>query len=126
MFKEDDSEPIYCDDEAEIYRKLGLSYIPPELREDLGEIDAALAGKLPELSRPESVKGIFHVHTDYSDGVNSLREMAEAAMGRGYQYLGIATIVRRRYMLGDEWRKAGKQFEAIDELNLEYPDFRIF
>ena len=127
LFKEDDSEPIYCDDEAGIYQQLGLAYIPPELREDQGEIEAALAGKLPELIGPESVKGIFHVHTNYSDGVNSLREMAEAAMRRGYQYLGIADHSQVAvYAGGLNSETLKKQFEAIDELNLEYPDFRIF
>ncbi len=127
LFKEEDSEPIYCDDEAGIYRRLGLTYIPPELREDLGEIEAALAGKLPELIRPEAIKGIFHVHTNYSDGVNSLREMAEAAIRRGYRYLGITdhsgTAV---YARGLSSEILLKQFEEIEELNREYPDFRIF
>lgn len=127
LFKEDDSEPIYCDDEAGIYQQLGLAYIPPELREGLGEIEAAFAGKLPVLIRPESIKGIFHVHTDYSDGVNSLREMAEAVMRRSYQYLGIADHSQVAvYAGGLNGERLEKQFEAIDELNLEYPDFRIF
>lgn len=127
LFKEEDSGPIYCDDEAGIYLQLGLAYIPPELREGLGEIEAALAGELPELIWPEAIKGIFHVHTNYSDGVNSLREMAEAANRRGYRYLGIAdhsgTAV---YARGLSSEILLKQFEEIEELNREYPDFRIF
>lgn len=127
LFKEEDSGSIYCDDEAGIYRRLGLAYIPPELREGLGEIEAALAGELPELIRPEAIKGIFHVHTNYSDGVNSLREMTEAAIRRGYRYLGIAdhsgTAV---YARGLSSEILLKQFEEIEELNREYPDFRIF
>jgi DNA polymerase (family 10) len=127
LFKEDGAAPVYCDDEAGIYQELGLAYIPPELREDMGEIEAALAGKLPELIGPEAIKGVFHVHTNYSDGVNSLREMAEAAIRRGYRYLGIADHSQVAvYAGGLNGETLEKQFEAIDELNREYPDFRIF
>jgi DNA polymerase (family 10) len=127
LFKEDGTGPIYYDDEAEIYHQLGLAYIPPELREDLGEIEAALAGKLPELIHPKAIKGIFHVHTNYSDGVNSLREMVEAAMRRGYQYLGIADHSQVAVYAGGLSKETlFKQFEEIEELNREYPNFRIF
>lgn len=127
LFKEDDSEPIYCDDEAEIYQKLGLKYIPPELREDMGEIKAAASDKLPELIGPESIKGIFHAHTSYSDGVNSLQEMAEAALGRGYRYLGITDHSQVAvYARGLSREALFKQFEEIEEFNREHPDFRLF
>ena len=127
LFKENDSEPIYCDDEAEIYQKLGLTYIPPELREDYGEIEAALNGRLPELTVPEAIQGIFHVHTDYSDGVNSLREMVEAVISRGYRYLGITDHSRVAvYAGGLTEAKLSKQFEEIKELNNLYPNFKIF
>lgn len=76
--------------EEEIYRALGLPFIPPELREDQGEIEAALAGRLPRLVEAGEIKGEFHVHTKYSDGLDSLQVMARAARERGYQYLGVA------------------------------------
>ncbi len=127
LFKEDDAKPIYCEDEAGIYQKLGLAYIPPELREDLGEIEAALNGKLPELIVPEGIQGIFHVHTDYSDGVNSLREMVEAVISRGYLYLGITDHSQVAvYAGGLTEAKLNKQFEEIEGLNNLYPSFKIF
>ena len=75
--------------ESEIYRHLGLSYIPPELREDEGEIEAAETGCLPDLLELEDIRGMTHCHTAYSDGRNSIEEMAVAAGGMGMTYLTI-------------------------------------
>ncbi|TCJ20528.1 DNA polymerase/3'-5' exonuclease PolX [Rubrobacter taiwanensis] len=73
--------------EEEIYERLGLPYIPPELREDRGEIEAAERGELPELIQLSDIRGDLHVHTNYSDGQGTLESMAEAAIGLGYEYL---------------------------------------
>jgi DNA polymerase (family 10) len=75
--------------ETEVYERLGLSYIEPELREGNGEIAAAVAGELPELVEIGDIRGDLHCHTTLSDGRNSLEEMAAAAMARGYAYLAI-------------------------------------
>ena len=75
--------------EAEVYARLGLDYIEPELREDNGEIAAAAAGELPELIELGDVRGDLHCHTTLSDGRNSLEQMAEAARERGYTYLAV-------------------------------------
>jgi len=75
--------------EEEIYAKLGLPLIPPELREDRGEIDAALAGKLPHLIQQSDLKGDLHTHTQASDGAATIEEMAQAAQALGYEYLAI-------------------------------------
>ncbi len=80
--------PIH--DEREFYRALGLDFIPPELREDTGEIQAAERGALPRLVELENLRGTFHCHTVASDGRATLEEMAEAARELGLQYLGIA------------------------------------
>ncbi|MEP6810845.1 MAG: helix-hairpin-helix domain-containing protein, partial [Chthoniobacterales bacterium] len=77
-------------EEADVYRALGLDYIPPELRENAGEFAAAAAGRLPRLIEKENLRGTFHCHTSASDGRNSLEEMANAARELGLQYLGIA------------------------------------
>lgn len=127
LFADEALAPIYCENEAEIYQKLDLKYIPPELREDMGEIEAAAAGNLPELIKPESIKGIFHVHTSYSDGVNSIREMVEVAMRRGYRYLGITDHSQVAvYARGLNRETLERQFIEIEELNREYSDFKIF
>ncbi|MFT5904886.1 MAG: DNA polymerase (family 10) [Cryomorphaceae bacterium] len=77
-------------DEADIYRALGLDFIPAELRENRGEIEAAERGGIPKLIELENLRGTFHNHTTASDGRNSLAEMAEAAIELGLEYLGIA------------------------------------
>ena len=76
--------------EAEIYTHLDLDWVPPELREDTGEIEAAMSGNLPELMDPSMLKGAFHNHTTASDGSASLVQMAQAAQGLGWEFLGIA------------------------------------
>ena len=76
--------------EAEIYTHLDLDWVPPELREDTGEIEAAMSGKLPELMEPSMLKGAFHNHTTASDGSASLVQMAQAAQSLGWEFLGIA------------------------------------
>ena len=77
------------EDEADVYARLGLPWIPPELRENRGELQAARAGRLPELVRVEDIRGDLHCHTDWSDGKLSLERMVEAAIGRGYSFLAI-------------------------------------
>ncbi len=80
-------ELLLAAEEAEVYERLGLAWIPPELREDDGEIEAAAAGALPDLLRPDQVRGDTHVHSDWSDGVDSIEAMARAARSRGREYL---------------------------------------
>src|SRR5437773_6728507 len=76
--------------EEDIYRHLGLAYIPPELREETGEIEAARQGKIPRLIEPEDLQGAFHVHTVASDGANTLEEMVGHAARMGLKYVGIS------------------------------------
>jgi DNA polymerase (family 10) len=72
-----------------VYERLGLAWIPPELREDQGEIEAALAGSLPRLVEIGDIKGDLHTHTNWTDGTDTLEEMARAAKARGYQYMAL-------------------------------------
>lgn len=76
--------------EEEVYQALGLAWIPPEMREDRGEIEAARAGTLPRIIEAGEVKGDLHVHCNWNGGANSIEELAAAALGMGYEYLGIA------------------------------------
>jgi DNA polymerase (family X) len=78
-----------CASEEQVYERIGLPYIEPELRENRGEIEAARAGKLPELVRIEDIRGDLHCHTTASDGRNSIEEMVRGAVERGYEYLAI-------------------------------------
>ncbi|NBC33258.1 MAG: DNA polymerase/3'-5' exonuclease PolX [Alphaproteobacteria bacterium] len=84
-----DEERVAGRDEEEVYGHFGLPYIVPELREDRGEIEAAREGRLPQLVRPEDIRGDLHCHTQFSDGAQSLAEMVDAAKALGYDYLAI-------------------------------------
>ena len=84
-----DDEELFFDCEEDLYGRLGLPWISPELREDRGEIEAALDGTLPRLVELSDIKGDLHVHSDWSDGKNSIEEMVEAAQALGYEYMAI-------------------------------------
>ena len=114
-------------DEAELYRALDLDFIPPELRENCGEIEAAAEGRLPRLLEPENLRGTFHCHTSASDGRNSLEEMATAAQDLGLQYLGIADHSRSSVQAGGLDRaRLRAQVAAIRALNKTFDGFRLF
>jgi len=104
--------------EEEVFRALGLPWIPPELREGNGEIDAAEAGQLPALVRLADLRGVFHNHTTESDGDHTLDQMAAAAEARGWEYLGISDHSKSSFQAGglDEARLA-KQLADIAALN---------
>ncbi len=110
--------------EASVYRALGLAFIPPELREDRGEIEAAREGRLPALVSAADLRGDLHAHTAATDGTASLEEMAEAARRRGFEYLAITDHSRRlRVARGLDERRLLEQIEAIDRLNERWKDF---
>jgi DNA polymerase (family 10) len=118
---------IRCKTEEEIYKALGLTYIPPELREDMGEIEAAEQGALPELVVPGDILGTFHVHTEFSDGVDSVAKMAGAARHMGLRYIGIADHSKSAYYAGGlSVEDLKRQWDIIDQYNHEHPDFHIF
>lgn len=89
VFREGTGEKIAGETEESVYEAIGLVWIPPELREDKGEIDAAAKGALPRLVTIEDIKGEIHSHTKWSDGMATVEEMARAAMERGYEYIAI-------------------------------------
>lgn len=112
--------------EKEIYAKLGLSYIEPELREARGEIEAAREGRLPDLIRPEDLRGDLQMHSTWSDGADELEKMAEAAKQKGYEYIAFTDhsfSVGVANGLSEE--RFRKQWKAIDELNDRMKPFRI-
>ena len=118
---------IPCKDEAEIYKKLGLAYIPPELREDMGEIQAAAEDRLPKLVQEKQLQGFLHVHTDWSDGVNTIEEMAQAAQTAGYRWMGVADHSQSAvYAHGIRSGDVAKYVEEIDQLNAKIKNFHVF
>lgn len=120
--------PLPIATEADLFAALGLHFIPPELREDLGELDRAEAGPLPPLVERADLTGTFHCHTDWSDGGNTLAEMAEAARAAGLAYLGIADHSRSAgYAGGLSVERVRDQWAAIDALNRKLgKSFRLF
>jgi len=120
--------PIKCKTEEDLFRALGLAYIPPELREDSGEFEAAERGPLPRLIELADLTGTFHCHTDWSDGGATLEEMAGAARASGLSYLGIADHSKSAgYAGGLTVERVRKQWAAIDKLNkASGKGFRLF
>lgn len=126
LFREGDARPVAARTEADMYEALGLAWIPPELREDRGEIEAAAADELPALLALEDVRGDFHVHSTWSDGKASIEAMARGAIARGYAYL---VVTDHSYGLGvtrglDPARTAARRRE-IAALNEALAPFRI-
>ena len=112
--------------EEEVYEKLGLPLIPPELREAEGEIEAARAHRLPHLVTVEDMRGDLHSHTDATDGRAPLAAMAEAAKSRGYAYYAVTDHSRRMTMAhGLDPKRLGRQIDAIARLNRELDGFTV-
>jgi DNA polymerase (family 10) len=137
-------EVMRCATEAEVYERLGLAYIEPELREGRGEIRASAEGSLPDLVELSDIRGDLHCHTTLSDGRNTLEEMAEAARARGYSYLAV-TDHSASHGFGNDvpadalWRRieeirafnagrrgfrllAGSEVNVLPDGSLDYPD----
>ncbi len=105
-------------DEAEVFAALGLPWIPPELREGNGEIEAAEKGALPKLVEFSDLRGVFHNHTTESDGDHTLEQMAAAAAAHGWEYLGISDHSKSSFQArGLDEERLGRQLEAIAKLN---------
>lgn len=114
------------ENEESIYRSLGLSYIEPELRENRGEVEAALEGKLPRLIGYKGVRGDLHVHTDWSDGAYSIREMADEAKRLGIEYLAVCDHSKTlRIARGLTEEGLTKQMKEIRKVNDEMEGFTI-
>ena len=122
-----DSEELQCSDEAALFAHLGLCYIPPEMREGLGEVEAAAAGTLPELVVAGDIRGMLHLHSTYSDGRDSLESMALAVRQRGYAYMGISDHSRSAaYAGGLQEDDILRQHDEIDALNDKLEEIHIF
>ena len=112
--------------EEDVYRALGLPWIPPELREGMGEVEAADAGQLPTLVEPGDVRGFLHCHSDYSDGADTVAEWAAAVAGAGYGYLGITDHSPAIAFGGGLQPEAvGRQHAEIEAENARRPGMRL-
>lgn len=125
-FKREDGSLILCPQETGVYETLGLSWVPPELREDRGEIQAAVADRLPSLVGWDDILGDLHAHTDWSDGAGTLEEMAESARQRGYRYLLISDHTQSLAVAsGLTPQQLRAQRAEIDALNKRWQDFTL-
>ena len=126
VFREKDGKKLGGREEGDIYRLLGLEYVPPELREDTGEIEAAAEGRLPRLVELSDIRGDLHLHTSWSDGSQSIEDLAETSIKRGYRYaavtdhskgLGVAHGLNEERIL--------EQLKLIEGLNRRLKSFRV-
>lgn len=118
---------VECAEEEDLFRALGLDHIPPELREDMGEIAAAAEHRLPRLIETSQLTGTFHCHTTASDGKATLEEMVEAAQSLGFSYLGIADHSQTAaYARGLQPDRVREQQRHIDARNARLGQFRIY
>jgi len=114
-------------EEGDLYRALGLDFVPPELRENCGEFDAAEKHSLPRLLEQDNLRGTFHCHTVASDGHNTLEEMATAAQELGMEYLGMAEHSKSSIQAhGIDAVKLRSQIAAIRKLNKKFNGFQVF
>ncbi|SNS35705.1 DNA polymerase (family 10) [Streptosporangium subroseum] len=116
---------IAAEHEEDVYRALGMQWIPPTLREDGGEITAALQGELPVLVTMDDLKGDLHTHTDLTDGIASLEDMVAAAHARGYSYYAVTDHAPDLAMQRMTLEKALEQREQLHRLQSKYPDMRL-
>lgn len=111
--------------EAEVYSTIGLPWIPPELREAHGEVEAARDGKLPKMLELSDILGDLQMHSQYSDGKNTVQEMVEACQARGYRYMAITDHSPALAMTGVKPSDFLDQYREIDALQQDYPELRI-
>jgi DNA polymerase (family 10) len=116
LFRAKSGKLIVAETEEEVYERLGLPWIPPTLREDRGEIDAAKRNELPTLVQEKDIKGDLHTHTDLTDGLAPLEEMIEAARGRGLKYYAVTDHAELLYMQRMTKEKALAQRKRLKEL----------
>ena len=125
LFKND--RLIKCSDEKDIFAFFSMDWIPPELRENFGEIEAAKNKTLPKLIEEKDIKGIFHIHTTYSDGKSSIEQVCEQLIKSGFMYAGISDHSKTAsYAGGMKNEDVEQYFKEIDKLNLKFSGFKIF
>ncbi|HLC21665.1 MAG TPA: helix-hairpin-helix domain-containing protein, partial [Candidatus Methylomirabilis sp.] len=126
VFKEATGKRIAGATEEEVYRAVGLPYIPPELREDAGEVEAALEGRLPDLLDLKDIRGDLHAHTNWSDGHHPLEALIEAAHRKGYDYIVVSDHSRSATVAGGlSEEKLLEQITKIRTLDKKYKNLRI-
>lgn len=124
----DRKEKYICGkNEEEVYKKLGMRYVEPEMRENTGEIELAMKNDLPSIIPYGSLKGDLHMHTTWTDGRNSTEEMVRAAIKLGYEYVAITDHTKSTYVAnGLDEKKVIKRLDEIEKVQKKYPQIKIF
>jgi DNA polymerase (family X) len=125
LFRVEDEELIAADTEEAVYERLGLPYIEPTLREDRGEVEAALAGELPDVVSLRQIRGDLHTHTDLTDGVATLEQMLEAAAAKRYAYYAVTDHAPNLYMQRMTDDKMLAQRQRIAKLQVRFPKMTV-
>lgn len=126
VFRESDGKRLAGREEEEVYAAIGLPFIPPELREDAGEIEAAAQGELPKLVTGGEIRGDLHAHTKWSDGAHDIAELAAQARARGYSYIAVTDHSKGLGIArGLDEKRLREQLGAIRRANAELGGFRI-
>ncbi len=124
--RDETGREIPLDDEHALYRALDLAYVPPELREGRGEVDAARDFRVPSLVEPGDIRGVLHCHSEYSDGGATIAEMAGAARAHGWSYLGVTDHSQSAFYAGGlSHDDVLRQHDEIDALNATLDGFRV-
>lgn len=126
VFKKKTSRMIAGLQEEDVYEALKLAFIPPELREDTGEVESAKKDKLPKLVELKDIKGDLHVHSDWSDGAHPIKDMAKFAQAKGYEYIAISDHTKSLPVAGGlNEKELAKQIKEIRKINKSLRGFRI-
>lgn len=126
LFKKDTEKYVAGKNEQEIYKKLGLQYIEPELRENRGEIEVAAKGKIPKIVQYNDINGDFHVHSLWSDGSDSIETIAEHAQKIGYKFIGIADHSQSLHVArGLSERQVIKKIKEVERINKKISDIKV-
>ena len=126
LYRREDDSLVEAEDEAKIYEALGMRWMPPELRENTGEIEAAIEDKLPNLVTLDDIKGDLHVHTDYSHAIDPLDKMVQKAVEMGHQYMAITDHSQSLVIAkGLSEEKLMRQLDEVRRLDDEYSEIKL-
>ncbi|HHV17384.1 MAG TPA: DNA polymerase/3'-5' exonuclease PolX [Thermoanaerobacterales bacterium] len=126
IFEKDGGRAFYPESEEEFYRKLGMSYIIPELREDRGEIEAAMEGRLPDVIKQKDIRGDLHIHSNFSDGVSSIESIVRRAKALGYEYIAITDHSKSlKIARGLDESRLKEQINIIKKINNKIKGIRV-
>jgi len=126
LFKKNTEKYVAGKTEEEVYAKLGLQYIEPELREKRGEIEAAAKGKLPKLVQYDDINGDFHIHSLWSDGSDSIETIAQHAQNRGYEFIGVADHSQSlKVARGLSEKQVMKKIKEVERVNKKFSDIKV-